>query len=1124
MAEQQVWAEGTAGTAIGAALWNGRTVLATDWSGGALNAFAVENGERTPWGDGYQHPEGISIRGNEALIAEQAGDLLHQDLLQPGRANAVMVAGGLGSIHAVVHSDDGATAFVTDHGGGRLIAVDLATGDVQVIASGLLAPIGLAIASSGEFYITEQGPGTLTRIDTDGSRSVVLNGLVSPFLLSWTTGDRTALLLTQRAPVHRVGLVELTQAVPRLQPLVGRGVRQPSQALVCGDRLVITGENRLLSLDASAGLVATVRLGVPETPMWPGAWADVEIDTGVTGYTRADLDITIDAADAITLSSHPAADADPNRPHIRLLAGAVPCDTHVVVRDAITGDEVGRAAVSVGFDASPVVDGPPLWLDNPTDPPPLMHVLASKPGVDDTGSLRPRDAAGNVLSQWKVVVVLVDTGDARWSTKVTAATPAPTIASARVDWRGVFSGANDLNTWFSELSAGRLGMTLVTGSVLGPVSLGGTWGDWHTMDSDGTWRQKGEAVERVVGALQGTPGVDWTYVDAVFLVTRSAGGNFVWPRSTVGKTLNVTVRSPGGKDVAVKLATLTMPHDQPTSVGFTNVEVSAHELGHTMGLQDIYMTSGYTTEMAARDLGGRELMGNEQGLPHLSARHKLLLGFLDPAHVRSFTPLFAESAITLTLVPIASGLPAPGRFSAVELKLAPKLSWFFELRQSVPGRIGDTATFPPGGEIICYDAINYSKPAVIADARRTIILLNDDGDGEGPLLVSGQDYEDINADDQVNIQRFRLEVLSITAGAATVRIDVGRVDQPDPVLINNCGEDGDYKSPDIEVRNSLSDADPSWLNKPIIGEPNRIVAKVHNEGGLDAPKVSVKFQVLPFNTDDKDSDRWTKLPAPDGKPSVTHDVKKGATVEFETHWQPMEDRHYCIQARIDRYVDVAGAAANEPDVDNNLAQSNYFTIYSKPSSPATREVSFVEVHNPFDHEIDARVEIAQDSTQYRSYVDHRWLHLSPGQTRMVRLEVESKATSIWDVFEHRWPAGRTWLRSWLPGQQCTDATGGGVTIAAVTAVGARLRTLEQSPGVFYLRVEGPEGAPRPTDGTLVVRADYEDGTSETLVGALDVDGLARFEHEHQSGRATAWFSGNGTHAPVSGWEFELLGD
>ncbi len=59
MAEPQVWADGTAGTVIGAAVWNGRTVLATDWSGGRLHAFGIENGGLEPWGDGYHHPEGI---------------------------------------------------------------------------------------------------------------------------------------------------------------------------------------------------------------------------------------------------------------------------------------------------------------------------------------------------------------------------------------------------------------------------------------------------------------------------------------------------------------------------------------------------------------------------------------------------------------------------------------------------------------------------------------------------------------------------------------------------------------------------------------------------------------------------------------------------------------------------------------------------------------------------------------------------------------------------------------------------------------------------------------------------------------------------------------------------------
>ena len=107
MGELQVWADGTAGTAIGAAVWNERTVLACDWSGGRVLAFGVEHGELSPWGDGYSQPEGIVVLpGDAALITERTGALLRQDLLNPGRAGAVELATGLGAPHQVVVTDD----------------------------------------------------------------------------------------------------------------------------------------------------------------------------------------------------------------------------------------------------------------------------------------------------------------------------------------------------------------------------------------------------------------------------------------------------------------------------------------------------------------------------------------------------------------------------------------------------------------------------------------------------------------------------------------------------------------------------------------------------------------------------------------------------------------------------------------------------------------------------------------------------------------------------------------------------------------------------------------------------------------------------------------------------------
>jgi M6 family metalloprotease-like protein len=1111
MAEPQVWADGVAGTVIGADVWNVRTVLVTDWSGGRLLALTVEHGELTEWGDGYVEPESVSVLADEALITERGGTLLLQDLNTPGRANAQVVASGLGSAHQVVRTDDGA-ALVADRAGGRVVRVDLATGDVSDVVTGLAQPVGVALGADGAIFVTEQGTGALTRHDA-GATVTIVGGLVAPFFLSWADDARTHLLVPERAPTNRVGIVDVTAAAPVVERLVGRRITQPSQALTVGDLLVVTGAGRLLALDASSGLAPGVKVATPPGPLWPGSWADVQVDTGVTGWTRPELSITTQPPGVLTVDEHPGADADPTRPTVRLLAHSTLGPVDVVVVESATMTEVGRGHLSVGFDPDSPLDGPPIWIDTPSQPP-ALHTLAAVKGVNDAGKRSPKDYAGKPTSAWRVVAALVDTKDARWSATVTPTSPAPTIATAQTTWRNVLVGANGVDAFYREMSGNRLTMQLVTGAVQGPVQLDGTWTDWFTMPA-GTaqWLVKDDVVQRVVTALQSV--TDWTKVDALFLVFRSPNAtNYIWPRAA-DRVYRVAAKDGAGKDVTLKICKVGMPHDQATIPGlsFTNVEVSAHELGHTLGLDDLYMDATYTDAMQARDLKRHELMSDQTALPHLSARHKLLLGFLDTGHVRSFDYGFADEA-TFDLAAVSDGLPTGGAFAAVELKVAPRLSWFFEYRVPRPGRIGDGGADFAGGKVMGYDATQYELPPIVADKRRPIILVLDDGDGEGALLNALGDWEHLDVEGQA-LSQFRLEVLSMTPTSAKVKVKVGAVTAPDPYIVGNNGPKGDYKSPDVEVRNELSDKDAAWLNRPIIGV-NRVVAKIHNGGGLDAPNVTVRFKVLPFNTDDPDSERWLDLGDP-----VTHDVKAGQIVEFETQWSPDHNAHFCIQARINRYTSVPGAAADEPDVDNNLAQSNYFKIESKPSSPATREVSFVEVHNPYPYAASALVDVAQDSDAYRTFVQHQWIHLEPGQTRRVRMEVESKATSIWDAIERHHPDGNSWLRTWFPATGCVARTGSGVTVAAATAVATTVRVVERAPELLIVQVTSPAGGPPPHDGTVLMQIDGDGGRHDVIAAPVEANGIARLQFAPINGRGVLHYSGTQGYAAAAGIEIGL---
>lgn len=1124
--EPQVWGAGRIDTAIGLSLWGG-TVMVADWSAGTLSAVDGRTGEVTDWGDGYQSPEGIAVRGDEIYLAEQGGVLLRQSLLSPGRVHATVLASGLGAPHAVVLADDGTTVWVTDRAGGRVVAIDDETGVTKTVLDGLAQPVGLAVDGDGTFWITEQGTGTLTRHPAAGPPSVVLTGLVGPFLIRWTTADRTALLVTERAPAHRVGVVDITAPVPELRRLVGRGVRQPSDALLLGETLVVAGDGGLLALDASAGLTGTVTIQAPAGPLWPGSWCDVPIDTGVTGWTRTELEITVEAtgptveAGSLTIDPHPSADADPTRPTVRLLAGAGVGPARLVVRDKDTGSELAAADLSVGFADEVQIDGPPLWIDSITRPPVLHTLGGSWPmGVGDDSALRPRDPANQPLPNWRVAAVLVDTTDAVWPTTLGPGVVGPTGAQARTAWGATLTGAGGVDDFYREMSGGQMGIELVTGAVLGPVGLGKKWTDLFVMNGINQWETKSqEVLERVVGTLQKTPGLDWTQVDAVMLIVRSApGGQFLWPRAE-DKRYTLDVLDPGDKSVKITVAKLGMPHDmsvQPGLIGLADGPTVAHELGHTLGLDDLYMRDDdptYTSDMKARRMRERELMDAERDRPHLSARHKLLLGFLDPAHVRTFAVDLAED-VPIDLVPLSAGLPGANRFAAIEVRLVPGFSWFFEFRQSVPGTLGDG--FAGTGRVIGYDALRYKEPPIVPDKRRPIVLLLDDGDGEGVDLTLNEDWESVEGT-VGGLKRFRIEVQSITPGLARVRVRTGVVPLPDPSIQDNRREDTDFKSPDIEIRNELSGPGKKWFNKPLLDQPNTIVAKVRNTGGIDAPDVEVTIRTLPFNTDDPASQRWQQL----GEP-VTHTVPVGGPVDFTRDWVPPTDAHTCVQATITPYYGVPGAPGNEATPFNNIATSNYFEIYSKPSSPATREAAVIEVHNPYDRPVSATVDIAQDSGSYRSFVDYRWLHLEPGQVRTVRLEIQSLATSIWDAVESHWPDGRTWLRTWLPGDGCRQVTGAGVGVLTRTAVATRLRAFERGE-TFTVQVTSPAGAPPPEDGDVALLVEYDDGTRETVIAPVGAGGYAQLAVGPAPGRALAYYSGADGYAPVDAVPVDLPG-
>jgi DNA-binding beta-propeller fold protein YncE len=91
-------------------------------------------------GSGWSEPEGIAVAadGKTAFVTERGGSVLKVDLSAADRAAASALVDGLEAPHQLVLSADGAALFVVEFGSaGRLLRVDLPSGGVDVVASGL---------------------------------------------------------------------------------------------------------------------------------------------------------------------------------------------------------------------------------------------------------------------------------------------------------------------------------------------------------------------------------------------------------------------------------------------------------------------------------------------------------------------------------------------------------------------------------------------------------------------------------------------------------------------------------------------------------------------------------------------------------------------------------------------------------------------------------------------------------------------------------------------------------------------------------------------------------------------------------------------------------------------------
>jgi M6 family metalloprotease-like protein len=704
-----------------------------------------------------------------------------------------------------------------------------------------------------------------------------------------------------------------------------------------------------------------VRLLVPKDPLYVGSYARVPVEIARGVRLRFDqLRFRVaEGPPGGTVSESRDATFDPKRPDVMLIAGYQP-------------GKYTLEALTVGSDLVVARAGFEVTVKSPAGKLGPSAVIRGRNDFRQTGAAWGGGPSGRqnvgttpALGTHRIALIFADTNEQRYTSD------GPTLDGFRQRWRehlidgvSVAGVARSVRRYYQEASGGRMDISLQT---FGPYQL------------DGNWDEVGPVANNLAGHAQAAitaadADINYNNFDTVIVVSQSvgavgaAGSKFAWPTTSIGRW--------GGWSTAegsLSLGVMQMPNDWTDRDGNHRqiYATASHELAHSLGLGDLY-----TPAVSGRNLGAWELMAWEADLPNFSLAHKMRLGWVDEAWVRGFN--FATLATpvdeTVTLSPASGGAPSPGRFVGVEVRVTDGLNYYFEYRKDNAAQISDGA-LPTNNRVFGTDVRSGSfAPPFL---RPDIILLPNDSDGDGPVLDNGNDYRETDSSTPIFPVEFRAEAGAIDGTTANLRVRYGVNEKPDP-SIRPWGAPP-WQTPDIEVRNARNNVDPAWFNVPWQANLNTVVAKVKNNGGVDAPGVSVNFFVKNYNIGGA-----PELPLG----SDTKDIPAGATVEFTTNWTPPTDGHFCIIARIPLYVRPGTPSVPELTELNNIAQSNYDRFISPTASPAERKITSVAVGNPFDLPTRVYVSTEQTDPSYRTYLEHKWLDLGPGETRQVAVMFE----------------------------------------------------------------------------------------------------------------------------------------
>ncbi len=563
--------------------------------------------------------------------------------------------------------------------------------------------------------------------------------------------------------------------------------------------------------------------------------------------------------------------------------------------------------------------------------------------------------------------------------------------------------------------------------------------------------------------------------------------------------------------------------------GAEDWETWAHELGHNLGMWDVYAQPWHDPlfDRSWDYLKVWSMMNDHWGENHPDGWHKHMAGWLPGGLIENIgkPPAAGSETTPFTLLPleypaadyagVGSGTHPARQLARIEL--SPEHWLLLENRQ--PGAAysqnlpdDDTGRTPPAagaqaGGLLITDTVNPGSDFLY---RSAVTVLNPHGNPPAPAggWVAAQGIENGDTfDPNTSFPAYdgiEVRVVGTEPGpggrpeALRVEVERGPGDHLD-LRIRPWHSPNVYGTPDIWIdwpgdgEEDYSAMDPPVGNgddthwHPDGSVTNKIRVRIHNDGTILGRNVVVRAYV---NEPMGMGASGNFVPLPDSAPQ---DIPANSFRDFAFDWNPKSKGHTCVRAQILSHDSDLG----ELDLSNNAAQENvndFHPVAGSPYAPVDFEFT---VNSDFPDPIEVEFRASGLPPGMDLELESDWVELAPDEERTLRGRLTLDETVLPPL-----PPDRRKCRYRFNVHAFIRTPDyvlpfGGITIATTPTKASELelRGTQQS--------ENPDGVPGVAISGLL-KGDWPASQQVDAVVVSDVDGLT------YSGTATTGAGGSFT--------------